>query len=312
MPDTQYFTKIDGKYVKDAEAREQLNDLEDYVETITPVPLSVDSNGTYTAPTGVFGYSPVTVNVPTGAEIISKSDWDAMTTAQKQAKGLVAIQDSSTGFKRGDFVNGADYIDTLLTYSNYSDILEEDKSTSHVSGTDVWGNLTLSGNMSNDADGAVVTNNGGIFFDLTAANTSVTLYFLAKVISAPSSISTITAIPYSESYGNMPNMYGDGTNVYAGAYGSGTLLSGIVSTGYHLYTVALDTTSKIATFYADGERYAQLQFSNSGDYIAIGTATKGLLTPLSLAVKYIGIVNGHEDMLTILNNQSAIMGAFGL
>lgn len=34
MPDTQYFTNIDGKYVKDAEAREQLNDLEDYVESL--------------------------------------------------------------------------------------------------------------------------------------------------------------------------------------------------------------------------------------------------------------------------------------
>lgn len=34
MPDTQYFTNIDGKYVKDAEARQQLNDLEDYVESL--------------------------------------------------------------------------------------------------------------------------------------------------------------------------------------------------------------------------------------------------------------------------------------
>lgn len=63
MPDTQYFTNIDGKYVKDAEARADLADLEAYVGTITPVALSADSNGTYTAPEGVFGYSPVTVNV---------------------------------------------------------------------------------------------------------------------------------------------------------------------------------------------------------------------------------------------------------
>jgi len=59
---TQYFTNIDGKYVKDAEARQQLNDLEDYVEGIAPVALSVTENGTYTAPTGVFGYSPVSVD----------------------------------------------------------------------------------------------------------------------------------------------------------------------------------------------------------------------------------------------------------
>lgn len=49
--------------VKDSEARQSLEDLEDYVESIVPVALSVTENGTYTAPTGVFGYSPVTVAV---------------------------------------------------------------------------------------------------------------------------------------------------------------------------------------------------------------------------------------------------------
>lgn len=76
---------------------------------VSVVSLSVDENGTYTAPSGT-AYSPVTVNVPTGAEIITRSDWNALTTAQKQAKGLVAIQDSTTGFQRGIFVNGADYL----------------------------------------------------------------------------------------------------------------------------------------------------------------------------------------------------------
>ena len=63
MPDTQYFTNIDGKYVKDSEARADLADLENYVESMTPVALSATENGTYTAPTGVFGYSPVVVKV---------------------------------------------------------------------------------------------------------------------------------------------------------------------------------------------------------------------------------------------------------
>lgn len=119
MPDTQYFTGIDVKQgsttltsvdVEDAEAREQLNDLEDYVETIAPVPLSATENRTYTAPTGVFGYSPVTVNVPpSGVEVIDESDWDNMTTAQKQTKGVVAIRQFNSGYDRGVLVNGADY-----------------------------------------------------------------------------------------------------------------------------------------------------------------------------------------------------------
>lgn len=48
----------------------------------------------------------------TGAEIITRADWDTLTTAEKQAKGLVAIQDATTGYRRGIFVNGADYTPT--------------------------------------------------------------------------------------------------------------------------------------------------------------------------------------------------------
>lgn len=44
-----------------------------------------------------------------GVEIISKSDWDNMTTQEKQSKGLIIIQTSDTGFIRGEYVNGADY-----------------------------------------------------------------------------------------------------------------------------------------------------------------------------------------------------------
>lgn len=75
-------------------------------ELIDVVPLTANSNGTYTAPTGT-AYSPVTVTVE--PELISRSDWNALTTAQKQAKGLVAIQDNATGYERGELVNGADY-----------------------------------------------------------------------------------------------------------------------------------------------------------------------------------------------------------
>jgi hypothetical protein len=44
-----------------------------------------------------------------GVEVISQSDWDNMTTAQKQAKGVVAIQQFDNGYDRGILVNGADY-----------------------------------------------------------------------------------------------------------------------------------------------------------------------------------------------------------
>ena len=62
-----------------------------------------------------YGYSFSAIGILTqsgggsGVELMSRTDWDALTTAQKQAKGLVAIQDTLTGYIRGTLVNGADY-----------------------------------------------------------------------------------------------------------------------------------------------------------------------------------------------------------
>ena len=110
-------------------------------EEIEVIALNVTENDTYTAPTGT-AYSPVTVSVPTGAEIILKSDWDNMTTAQKQAKGLVAIQDASTGFKRGEFVNGADYVpkNIYIPNSDETKVLCEAYVNNFDTTTNSWGN----------------------------------------------------------------------------------------------------------------------------------------------------------------------------
>lgn len=44
-------------------------------------------------------------------ELISEFDWNSMTAAQKQSKGLVAIYNTETGYNRGILVNGADYVE---------------------------------------------------------------------------------------------------------------------------------------------------------------------------------------------------------
>lgn len=76
-----------------------------------------------------------------GAEIITRSDWDALTTAQKQAKGLVAIQDSTTGFQRGVLVNGADYISrgVYIPYSTEANVMCEATIANFNSLEDHWG-----------------------------------------------------------------------------------------------------------------------------------------------------------------------------
>lgn len=323
MPEKQYFKSVAVKSgstitdlgdVADSEARADLSDLEDYVEGIAPVSLSVTENGTYTAPTGVFGYSPVSVSVPTGAEIITRSDWNALTTAQKQAKGLVAIQDASIGYKRGEFVNGADYHDTLLPYSVYSDILEEDKSSTHESGTSVWGELTLSGTMDNDADGAVITDGKVVSFDLSAANTSVTIYALLKRSgNTESGNRTLVGVPYAMSANNLPNIFCNGTTVNTSVYGSDVAISGVSATNYTLYTMAINAVAKKVDFYANGVlKRSDVGFSNSGGHIVFGAAETDLTNVISCNIKYIGIVDGYEQENVITNNHIVIMNEYGL
>ena len=69
---------------------------------------NITANGAY----DTTGNNEVVVNVSGGGgiELLTRSAWNSLTTTQKQAKGLVAIQDSSTGFKQGVLVNGAYYL----------------------------------------------------------------------------------------------------------------------------------------------------------------------------------------------------------
>ena len=73
---------------------------------------TITANGTYNASSdNADGYSSVTVNVSggVGVQVIPRADWNALSLAEKQSYGLIAIQDAATGFDRGVLVNGADY-----------------------------------------------------------------------------------------------------------------------------------------------------------------------------------------------------------
>lgn len=82
--------------VKDSEARQSLDDLEDYVESIAPVALSVTQNGTYTAPTGVFGYSPVTVALDTS--FYPKADCELIDVTGVESDTMRVIPTAGTDY----------------------------------------------------------------------------------------------------------------------------------------------------------------------------------------------------------------------
>lgn len=53
-----------------------------------------------------------------GVDLLTAAEWNALTTAQKQAYGLVAIEQASSGYQRGVLVNGADYEPLLALFQN--------------------------------------------------------------------------------------------------------------------------------------------------------------------------------------------------
>ena len=95
---------------------DKLQGVIDAINGGTIDPLTVTRNGTYTPSGTTLGYGPVTVDVPSGGvALLTKAEWNALTTEQKRTYGLVAIEDTLTGYTRGVLVNGADY-STILEY----------------------------------------------------------------------------------------------------------------------------------------------------------------------------------------------------
>ena len=83
---------------------------------------SITENGQYLASNdGVDGYSEVTVNVQSSGgdvTLMSRAVWNSLTSVQKKSYGLVAIQDSNSGYLRGQLVYGADYAEISILQSN--------------------------------------------------------------------------------------------------------------------------------------------------------------------------------------------------
>ena len=304
--------------------------LDNYSEgggaSITVESLSVTDNGVYTAQTGK-AYSPVTVNV-SGAEIITRAAWDLLTEEQKQAKGLCAIQDYSTGFVRGEFVNGADYIqrNKYIPYTDeykvlgvaYPDLFDaSDNSWGYgekpVLYTGTGGKPTLS-----TQESAVYfpTNTSDVigYVDLGAENTPFTVYVVMKAVSPTGRLVSCAEQTQAQ---RLIMLTAENDTVYVDSWGGGSSLGVSAVSDYFVAAMTSSITGGYGYCYDaanDTVNAMNKSLSATGRYITIGRTDIDALVqypaPTDVYMRYIAVVNEAENGTAIINNLRALYSSF--
>lgn len=250
-----------------------------------------------------------------GVPLMTRAEWNALSTAQKQAYGLLAIQDANSGFDRGELVYGADYLKTLLVASAASSILAEAICEYYEVGIETWGNLSLVGTPLIEADGSMHFNGDGMsaYYDLGAANTPVTNYMVFKSLSS-SDISRLISNVYANTSRNSPGLYRNGANIYY-TYYSGDTNTGVSAVdGFHCIAVSNAGGGQASTFYVDAVKKGTLTPDNVGRYSEFSATLQmgGNKYGGDYDIKYMAVVSGAEPESTVIANMLSIMAHYGL
>ena len=255
-----------------------------------------------------------------GVELISKSTWDSMTTAQKQAKGLVAIQKANSGYSRGDLVNGADYGVSLISTPN--NILAEAFCDNYVAGSTSWDNFTLSSALTINQDGTLSTDeNKVIYYDLGSTDSDCTLYLVAKHKDAMHHTVEILCSTSKRATNGEEQYFGVVNNEYPNPRFYGGSPSGYIRFSYetindwHVYALSLHKGTYSGDSFADNRidniAGAKLYYVARGQYAIIGGYTINADYACNLDIKYAAITDGYDGS-NISTNIKTIMDYFGI
>ena len=317
-------------------------------------PLSVTANDTYTAPTG-SAYSPVTVNVrpnvgfkrftqngeyyasddgydgylsvvvgvEQGVEKINRAEWNNYTTAQKQAKGLIAIQDTSTGFERGVLVNGADYIPTgvYLPNTSVNNVLCEAYYNNFSLSKLTWGSGTRPVQYMYSALKPTtwfeevicdaVNKNVIPYVDLGETNTSFTAYFVGRITTGNSGSRLISCV-YAQSNDNGIVLYKNSNGmIEISKWGDAIPTTfpsnqSVVIAIKNTNVISTSNTTKIFLYAGDSIVTETEEPTNIGRYLTIARTDIDLNTifasPSEVSMQYLAVVNEAEADATIEAN----------
>ena len=285
----------------------------------TLITKTVTTNGTYNASSdSADGYSSVTVNVAQDVELMTRVQWDALTTAQKQAKGLVAIQDTNSGYERGQLVNGADYVQpsAYIPYSDVSDIIAEAYVDNFDATADNWGGAVYADNTKkpeiNVSENAVAVDaTSGVVPYVSLGQTSKP--FTAYVVLKCSGASQYTRLmSCTDELTSNHGLALVGSSIYVATFQNDTQ-TGISSTSYFVGCLRYGTSS--AGFVYDSSVSDTIKVNKSP--AAVGTAvTLGKMSPTisgdegNLLVKYFAVVDGAEDNSVIDANIRSLYSTF--
>lgn len=255
-----------------------------------------------------------------GAEIITRSDWNALTTAQKQAKGLVAIQDSATGFKRGEFVNGADYVpaNIYIPYSDETKVFAEAYKGNFDPDANVWGagsnpvqyDVKPTINVSENAVSANAENGVVPYVELSVNSKPFTAYCVLKAIN-PSTYTRLMCCA-DEIYSNH-GITLVGSNIYIASIQSDTQ-TGVSSSDYFVGCIKHGTNNTAGYVYdANDDNIIKVSKSPAatGSTVVLGrmmldsTDDQG-----NLLIRYFAVVDGMESDSVIENNMMNLYQSF--
>ena len=242
--------------------------------------------------------------------LLTRAQWDALSTAQKQAYGLLAIQDANSGFYRGELVYGAAYIASLLISSVAADVLTEAFSEYFTSGDNKWGAFDILDSVASKDGDAVRFAGAWARYSLSASNTPVTVYCVFRQDPVESGDLAVVGVPYAEANGQNPAFYSRNGTLMRSTYGSADTSIGIsASDNYHVLTLVCD--QRTSYYYADGTLKGSMGYSRSGSIVGLAGSVGGVRKIQGLYL-YAAVVNGAEDSSTVITNQQNIMSHYGL
>ena len=203
---------------------------------------------------------------------------------------------------------------SLLIASSIDAILADAKMEDYSPLLPTWGGLTLVGQsgFTVQSDGSVnlYGNSQSAYYDLGAANTSVTNYMVFKSLTS-SSMSRLISNVYANSTGNAPGFYRFSNNIYT-TYYSDDVYTGVSAVdGYHVLAESMNGTTKAIRFFVDGVRKDTRTASNIGRYTEFTATTLGSeVYGGNTNIKYMAVVSGAEADATIIANMQNIMAHY--